>query len=90
MESLASLEAEINSINKASQPSPELRSFLTSLEELINVAKNEGNPVVFVCSSFAEEVSENPCCPGNREGLGGFVPICMIVRIRKNQRYPHE
>jgi hypothetical protein len=39
---------------------------------------------------LAEEISENPCCSGNREGLGVFAPIRMIVGIRKNQRYPHE
>lgn len=40
--------------------------------------------------TLAEEISENPCCSGNREGLGVFAPIRMIVEIRKNQRYPHE
>ena len=39
---------------------------------------------------LAEEISENPRCSGNREGLGGFAPIRMIVGIRKKQRYPHE
>ena len=39
---------------------------------------------------LAEEISENPCCSGNLEGLSGFAPICMIVGIRKKQRYPHE
>jgi hypothetical protein len=39
---------------------------------------------------LAEEISENPCCSGNREGLGVFAPIRMIVGIRKKQRYPHE
>ena len=39
---------------------------------------------------LAEKISENPRCSGNREGLGGFAPIRMIVGIRKNQRYPHE
>jgi hypothetical protein len=39
---------------------------------------------------LAEEIGENPRCSGNREGLGGFAPIRMIVGIRKNQRYPHE
>jgi hypothetical protein len=27
---------------------------------------------------LAEEISENPCCSGNREGLGDFAPIRMI------------
>jgi hypothetical protein len=39
---------------------------------------------------LAEEISENPYCSGNLEGLGVFAPIRMIVGIRKNQRYPHE
>src|ERR1700722_4023930 len=39
---------------------------------------------------LAEEISENPCCSGNREGLGGFAPIRMTVWIGKKQRYPHE
>src|SRR5271157_1049164 len=39
---------------------------------------------------LAEEISENPCCSGNREGLGVFAPIRMIVGIREKQRYPHE
>ena len=39
---------------------------------------------------LAEEISENPCCSGNREGLGGFAPIRMTAGIRKKQRYPHE
>jgi len=39
---------------------------------------------------LAEEISENPCCSSNREGLGVFAPIRMTVEIRKKQRYPHE
>ena len=39
---------------------------------------------------LAEEIRENPCCSGNREGLCGFAPIRMIVGIRNKQRYPHE
>ena len=39
---------------------------------------------------FAEEISKNPCCSGNREGLGVFAPIRMTVGIGKNQRNPHE
>jgi hypothetical protein len=39
---------------------------------------------------LAEEISENPYCSGNLEGLGVFAPIRMIVGIRKDQRYPHE
>ena len=39
---------------------------------------------------LAEEISENPCCSGNREGLDGFAPSGMTVGIRDNQRYPHE
>src|SRR5690349_10633589 len=41
-------------------------------------------------TSAAGEVSENPCCPGNLEGLGAFAPIRMIAGIRKKQRYPHD
>src|SRR5947207_6496812 len=36
------------------------------------------------------EISENPCCSGNRESLDVFAPIRMTVGIRKNQRNPHE
>jgi hypothetical protein len=39
---------------------------------------------------LAEEISENPYCSGNLEGLGVFTPIRMTVGIRKNQRYPHQ
>ncbi len=39
---------------------------------------------------LAEEIGENPCCSGNREGLDGFAPIRMTAGIRKKQRYPHE
>ena len=39
---------------------------------------------------LGEEISNNPYCSSNREGLGVFTPIRMIVAIRKNQRYPHE
>jgi len=48
VQSLSSLAAEINSINNASHQSPELRRFVSSLEELIRAAKDEGNPIVFV------------------------------------------
>jgi hypothetical protein len=30
---------------------------------------------------LAEEISQNPCCSGNREGLGVFAPIRRIVGI---------
>ena len=40
--------------------------------------------------NLGEEISENPCCPGNREGLDGFAPIRMTVGSRKEQRYPHD
>src|SRR6266849_10796089 len=53
----------------------------------------EGTPssrAMVIKPILAEEISENPRCSGNREGLGGFAPIRMIVGIRKNQRYPHE
>jgi hypothetical protein len=50
-----------------------------------------GQRVAILCFALlAEEISENPCCPGNREGLGSFAPIRMAVGIRKKQRYPHE
>src|SRR5580658_1766587 len=39
---------------------------------------------------LAEEISENPCCSGNRESLGVFAPVRMTVGVRNNQRYPHE
>ena len=53
----------------------------------------EGTPssrAMVIKPILAEEISENPRCSGNREGLGGFAPIRMIVGIRENQRYPHE
>jgi len=43
-----------------------------------------------IMPTLAEEISENPCCSGNREGLGDFAPIRMTVGIRKKQRHPHE
>ena len=46
--------------------------------------------VMVIKPILAEEISENPYCSGNLEGLGVFAPIRMIVGIRKNQRYPHE
>src|SRR5208282_2763496 len=39
---------------------------------------------------LAEEIGENPCCSGNREGLDGFAPIRMTAGIGKKQRNPHE
>jgi hypothetical protein len=48
LESLPSLSVELNLINNASQPSPELHHLVRSLEELIRAAKEEGNPIVFV------------------------------------------
>jgi hypothetical protein len=39
---------------------------------------------------LAEEISENPCRSGNREGLGEFAPIRMTAGIREKQRYPQE
>jgi hypothetical protein len=46
--SISSLAAEVNSIQDASQQSPELQHFIDSLKELIRAAKDEGNPIVFV------------------------------------------
>ena len=39
---------------------------------------------------LAEEISENAGCSGNREGLGVFAPIRMIVGIGNKQRYPYK
>src|SRR5208283_766320 len=38
----------------------------------------------------AEEIGENPCGAGNREGFGGFTPIRMIAGIGKKQWHPDE
>jgi hypothetical protein len=53
----------------------------------------EGTPssrAMVIKPILAEEISENPRCSGNREGLGGFAPIRRIVGTRKKQWYPHE
>lgn len=47
-ESLSELAAELDSIKKTKQLSPEFRLFLEALEDLISVAKREDNPIVFV------------------------------------------
>src|SRR5580692_11873386 len=39
---------------------------------------------------LAEEINDNPCCSGNREGLDGLAPIRMVAGIGKQQRYPHK
>jgi len=38
----------------------------------------------------AEEIGEDPCCSGNREGLGEFTPMHMIAGIGKEQRNPDD
>jgi hypothetical protein len=48
IESLSSLSSEMTLISSDGQQSPELRRFVRSIEELIEVAKLEGNPIVFV------------------------------------------
>ena len=48
LDSIPALSAELNSIRNSREQSPELRRFVTSLEELIRAAKNEGNPIVFM------------------------------------------
>jgi hypothetical protein len=47
-------------------------------------------PGVVIKPMLAEEISENPCGSGNREGLGEFAPIRMTMGSRKKQRYPDE
>jgi hypothetical protein len=47
-ESIHELAAELESIRKTEPLSPEFELFLAALEDLINVAKHEGNPIVFV------------------------------------------
>jgi len=39
---------------------------------------------------LGEEIGENPRYSGNREGLGGFAAIRVIVGIRKKQGQPYE
>jgi hypothetical protein len=48
VESIPSLAAEVNSIQNATQQSPELQHFIDSLKELIRAARDEENPIVFV------------------------------------------
>jgi hypothetical protein len=47
LNSLPALATELSTINKVGQPSPELVQFLTSMNDLIRVAAQEGNPIVF-------------------------------------------
>ena len=47
-ESIYELAAELVSIRKTKRLLPEFELFLAALEDLINVAKHEGNPIVFV------------------------------------------
>lgn len=37
---------------------------------------------------LGEEISEDPCYTGNREGFGGFAPIGMAVGTFKKKWYP--
>jgi hypothetical protein len=46
--SVSDLAAELDSVKKTKQFSPEFRLFLESFEDLISVAKREENPIVFV------------------------------------------
>jgi hypothetical protein len=39
---------------------------------------------------LAEEISQNPSCSRDREGLGGFAPVRMIVGMHNKQRDPHN
>jgi hypothetical protein len=48
VDSIPALLAELESIRSSRKGSPEMRRFITSLEELIRAAKDEGNPIVFV------------------------------------------
>jgi hypothetical protein len=48
LDSIPALSEELNSISNSREQSPELRRFVTSLEELIQAATDEGNPIVFV------------------------------------------
>jgi hypothetical protein len=47
-DSILSLAAEVNLIHEGSQRSSELQRLIISLEKLIQAARNEGNPIVFV------------------------------------------
>lgn len=46
--SVSDLAVELESIRKAKRLSSELELLLAALEDLINVARREGNPIVFV------------------------------------------
>jgi len=48
LDAIPALSAELNLIRSSREHSPEVQRFLTSLEELIRAAKDEGNPIVFV------------------------------------------
>jgi hypothetical protein len=45
---IPALLAELESIRSSRKQSPEMRRFVTALEELIRAARDEGNPIVFV------------------------------------------
>jgi hypothetical protein len=47
-EFVSALSAELDSIGDESQRSPELQRFIGHLKELVQAAKREGNPIVFV------------------------------------------
>ena len=48
VESVSSLAAEVSSIHNASLQSAEFRRFIDAMKELVRVAEEEGNPIVFV------------------------------------------
>jgi hypothetical protein len=48
LDAIPALSAELNFIRSNREHSPEMLRFVTSLEELIRAAKDEGNPIVFV------------------------------------------
>jgi hypothetical protein len=47
LQELDELSAELNSISETSQSSPMMQEFVSALQQLIQAAKDEGNPTVF-------------------------------------------
>jgi hypothetical protein len=48
LQEIDELSAEINRISETGLSSPMMQEFVSALEELIEAAKEEGNPIVFV------------------------------------------
>jgi hypothetical protein len=48
LQELDELSAELNRISETGRSSPMMQEFVSALQQLIQAAKDEGNPIVFV------------------------------------------